>query len=58
MWKGPNVFRELQTHGLMDSWTCTRINFTAGMFCSLPILYVQQLSNEPGTAIGVIVMQY
>ena len=43
--------------GLMyseDSRTRTGNNFMAGMLCPLPILhmYMQQFSNEPGTATG------
>ena len=38
----------------MDLRTRTGNNFTAGMLCSLPTLHMQQVSNEPGTATGVV----
>ena len=36
-----------------DLRTHTGNNFMSGTLCSLPILHVQQFSNEPGTATGV-----
>ena len=50
------------THGLADSQTHKHEltdshpgnNFMAETLCFLPILHVQQLPNEPGTATGVV----
>ena len=50
---GPNLFCSADC-GLVDSQTCTRNNFLAGKLCSFVILHVQQLSNKPTTATGVV----
>jgi len=50
------------THGLTDSQTHKHEltdshpgnNFMAETLCFLPILHVQELPNEPGTATGVV----
>ena len=49
-----NVFCGLQTRGLMVLQTCNGNNFTAGMLCSLLVPHMQQFSNEPKTATGVL----
>ena len=45
------TLQQVAYYGTVYSWTRTRNNFTARMLCSL---HVQQSSNEPGTATGVV----